>query len=255
MSERIQVLDDLGAEFARVGTETEERSSTRSSRRHAVAVAAALTILMGGSAYAVPATRGAVGSLADSLAGWVQGESEEAPGSPLKPGDNAPSWFSEDPADSRVIAKTDGVGLFMRRTTENGTPMLQFGLGRGLVVGGTLESWRQRLGQSAVVVLPGPAAFGPRDLLDEQGRFALLGVTARDVARLELHYSEGDPVVIKNGDGGFVLLADAWRPLRELIAYDGENRVRDRVDLTAYDMSRHCEREPGCPAEATSNQR
>ena len=265
MSERIQLLDDLGAEFARVTTEAESRSQARSglpqrllgrdSRTHTATVAAALTILLGGTAYAVPATRGTVDGLAASLAGWVQGDTEDAPGRVLRHGDNAPSWFSEDPVDSRLIAETDGVGLFMRRTTENGIPMLQFGLGQGLVIGGPLESWRQRMGKRAVVVLPGSAAFGPRDLLDEQGRFPLLGVTTRDVTRLELQYAKGAPLVADNGDGGFVLLADAWRPLRELIAYDETGQVRERIDLTDYDMSRHCDREPGCPPEATSSRR
>jgi hypothetical protein len=264
MRERIQLLDDLGAEFARVAAAAESRSRPGSglswrpgrsgSRARSLAVSTILVAVLGCMAYAVPVTRGAVDGIADSLAGWVLGDHDTAPGRAVAPGDAAPSWFDESPGDARVIAEADGVGLFVRRTEMDGNPTLQFGLGPGLVVGDTLEGWRHRLGERALVVLHGPAAFGPRDLLDDRGRHPLLGVTTRDVASVELQYAEGPPLVAENGDGGFVLLADAWRPLRELIAYDDTGRVRDRTDLTHYDMSYLCEREPGCPPGATPGQ-
>jgi hypothetical protein len=263
MTERIQLLDDLGVELARVAAAAESRARARSglprrllgsgSRARTLAIALALTVLLGGSAVAVPVTRAAVDGVAGSLAGWILGDDDAAPGRAVAPGDNAPSWFGEHPGDARVIAEADGVGLFVQRAERDGRSMLEFGLGPGLVVGDTLEGWRERLGERAVVVLHGPAAFGPRDLLDDRGRFPLLGVTTRDVTSVELEYAEGPPLVAENGDGGFVLLADAWRPLRELVAYDGTGRVRDRTDLTGYDMSYLCEREPGCPPGATSS--
>jgi hypothetical protein len=50
------------------------------------------------------------------------------------------------------------------------------------------------------------------------------------------------------GDSGFVLLADAWRPFRELIAYDGSGRELGRTDIRGDDMRYLCEKEPGvCP--------
>jgi hypothetical protein len=110
-------------------------------------------------------------------------------------------------------------------------------------------------GQHAVVVL-GPAPFGRRDFLDERGRFPLLGVTTRDVKRVELRYSEGPPLVGDTGDGGFVLLADAWRRPREPIAYDATGRVLERADMRGNDMRYLCEQEPAvCPPEASSSSR
>jgi hypothetical protein len=76
----------------------------------------------------------------------------------------------------------------------------------------------------------------------------LLGVTARSVKRLVLHYEDGPPLVETGVDGGFVLVVDAWRPLRELVAYDASGRELERVDVTYLDMRYYCDREPGCPA-------
>jgi hypothetical protein len=266
MTERIQLLDDLGAEFARVAAEAERMSGKRSARpgrpfrsglrSRTLAIALASAAVLGGGAYAVPATRTAVDGVADSFSGWVSGDRDQAPGRPLKPGDNVPSWFRED-GETRLIAKTEGVSLYVRRADTDEGPQLWFGLGEGIsrAMGGTLEDWRQLLGQHAVVVL-GPVPFGPRDVLDERGRFPLLGVTTRDVKRVELRYFEGPPLVGDNGDGGFVLLADAWRQPRELIAYDGTGRVVERADVSEPDMRYLCEKEPGvCPPAASSSSR
>lgn len=258
MSERIELLDDLGAEFARVAAEAEAGGRAHSRRRafrsgtraRALAVAAGALVLLGGTAWAVPATRGAVDGVAHSLAGWVQGDDSDAPGRAVAPGDAAPTWFDERSGDTRVLAEADGVGLFVRRSDSDRGPWLEFGIGSGMVVADTLDGWRGRLAGRAVVVLPGPAAFGRRDLLDERGRYALLGVTTRDVERVELRYAVGPPLTGPNGDGGFVLLADAWRRPSALVAYDGAGRERERIDLSRHDMSYLCEREPGCPSAA-----
>jgi hypothetical protein len=257
MSGRIQMLDDLGAEFSRVATEVESRGQDVSqprwqafrpgARARTLAVAFAVTALFAGTAFAVPATREAVSSVAGSLTGWVLGDDGDAPGRAVEPGDNAPAWFGQNSGDARMIAESEGVGLFVRRSGPEGDRVLQFGLGSGMIVGDSLEGWSQRLGERPVVVLPGPAAFGPQDLLDDQGRFPLLGVTTRDVTRLEVQYAEGPPLVRENGDGGFVLLVDAWRLPRELVSYDRAGRVLEHTDLSGHDMRYLCEREPGCP--------
>lgn len=263
MTERIQMLDDLGAEFARVAAQADRTSRKpymarrpfRSGlRARTLTIALGIVALFGG-AYAVPATRAAVESISNSFAAWVSGDSDKAPGRAVQPGDNVPAWFNQD-GEARLIAKTEGVGLYVRRVDSDEGPWLEFGLGEGIgmSMGDSLERWRQRLDQHAVFVL-GSALFGPRDVLDERGRFPLLGVTARDVTRVELRYSEGPPLVGDTGDGGFVLLADAWRPLRELVAYDGSGRVLERADVSDLDMRYLCEKEPVCPAAASSNSR
>jgi hypothetical protein len=125
MTERIQLLDDLGAEFARVAAEAERTSRKPSAlagrlfrsglRARTLAIALGVAVLLGGGAYAVPATRAAVDGIAESFAAWVSGDSDMAPGRAVEPGDNAPSWFSEDGGEARLIAKTDGLGLYVRR--------------------------------------------------------------------------------------------------------------------------------------------
>ena len=258
MTERIQLLDDLGAEFARVAAEAEQKGPRPSGRgtrilpsrvpaRMLVAgVGAAL--LLGGVAYAIPTTRVPIDGVADSFAAWVSGESDQAPGAPVEPADELPEWFTAH-GQARRIAKTEGVGLYVRTVDSDEGPWLEFGLGEGAAfsMGATLERWRERFARRKVLVL-GSALFGPQDVLDEHGRFPLLGITTRDVARVELRYANGPPLIGRVGDGGYVLLADAWRALTDLIAYDRSGRVLERIDVRSYDGRYLCEKEPGvCP--------
>jgi hypothetical protein len=248
MRERIHALDELGAEFARVTADAKTKPHVPTA-----AVAIGIAALLVGVTYSVPATRAAVDGVTESFASWVTGDSDDAPGRALESGDNVPSWFGED-GEVRLIAKTEGVGLYVRRTDSGDGPRLQFGLGEGvpLSVEAPLDWWRERLGHHSVAVL-GTAPVGHRDFIDDRGRVPLLGITTRDVERVELRYSEGAPSVGDTGDSGFVLMADAWQPPRELIAYDASGRVVDRVDMRgdAYDMRYLCDKEPGvCPAEA-----
>lgn len=260
MTERIKMLDEIGTELARVAVDAEREPRKPSAlaghllrpslRARMLAAGLAVVVLLGGGVYAVPVTRAAADSIVDSLAAWVSGDSGAAPGHAIEAGDNLPSWFYEE-GQARVIARTGGVGLYVRRSDTDQGPWLDFGLGKGLgvTVGDSLEKWRERFDQHAVFVL-GPTPFGPRNVLDERARFPLLGVTARDVERVELRYSEGPPLTGKTGDGGFVLLADAWRPLRELIAYDASGRVLERTDVSELDMRYLCEKDPVCPTQA-----
>lgn len=112
-----------------------------------------------------------------------------------------------------------------------------------------MESWRERLDRKTVHVL-GHAPFRARDPLDDLGRVPLFGVTARDVERVELRYAEGRPLESRVGDGGFVLLVDAWRPLAELIAYDAAGRILDRVDVSGHHLTYLCDKDPACPRGA-----
>jgi hypothetical protein len=253
----IQLLDDLGAEFARVASEYERaprrarlRSLTATPIR-GLAVALSALVLLGAGAYAVPPTRAAIDDLTSTFAGWVAGDEGPAPGRALRPDDDVPNWVT-DTDDVRVIAEAAGVKLYVtRKETEQSGTQLNFWLGEGLGMGDSIEGWRERFDEHAVVVL-GPALFGPRDVLDEQGRYPLLGVTARSVERLELRYREGPPLIRTGVDGGFVIIADAWRRHRELIAYDAAGRKLERVDLTYLDTRYLCDKEPTCPSPVSS---
>jgi hypothetical protein len=248
MSERIQLLDDLGAEFARVAA-----SAGRKSRRpRRLAIALGVAVLLGSGVAAVPEARTAVGGIADSFAAWVS-DGGEAPGRPLDPGEDMPAWASDyEGGEPRVIAEAEGLRLYVRRGESEEGPWLDVWLGEAQGMGGTLETWRQRLGGHAVVVL-GHTPFGRRDVLDERARFPLFGVTTRGVERVELRYSQGPPLIGDTGDGGFVLLVDAWRRPLEVVAHDGAGRVLGRADVSEPDLRYLCEKEPTvCPPDTSS---
>lgn len=257
MTERIRLLEELGESLARAvaGAEQSHTPSARVARRllagsrgRVVAAILATTLLLAGTAYAVPATRTALHDITDSLSAWVAGDEDSAPGRAVAPGDNTPAWLSERASSkTRVIAEAGGVGLFVTTyDTDRGT-MFAFSLGAGFTVDAGLEYWRRRLDQHTVVVLGYSILRGPRRIVDDQGRLPLFGVTTRDVDRVELRYVKGPPLVSANGDGGFVLLVDAWRPMREIVAYDATGRMLGRADVSRYDLRHECEKQPGCP--------
>jgi hypothetical protein len=239
----INLLEDLGAEFARVAARHPDRR--RRSPARALAIAASAVVLLGASAYAVPPTRAAIDDLASSFSGLFEGDEATSPGRALQPGDDAPDWVRE--SGGRLIAEKAGVGLYVTRVETNQGMVLNFALDEAVSVGNTIEGWRETFSNKAAIVL-GPTMLGPQDSLDEQGRIPLLGVTARSVERLVLHYVDDGPPLVETGvDGGFVLLVDAWRPLRELVAYDAAGRELERVDVRYLDLRYYCEKDTGCP--------
>lgn len=147
----------------------------------------------------------------------------------------------------RLIAEKAGVGLYVTRSETNQGMVLNFSLDEAIGIGNTIDGWRKTFADKAVLVL-GPTAIGRRDFLDESGRIPVLGVTARSVERLVLHYVDGGPPLEETGvDGGFVVFVDAWRPLRELAAYDAAGRELERLDVRYLDLRYYCEKDTGCP--------
>jgi hypothetical protein len=250
----IQLLDDLGAEFARLAAER-ERPPRRSRVRpftavpgRALAVALGSLVLLGAAAYAVPPTRAAIDNLTGSFAAWLAGDESTAPGRSVRPEDDAPDWVRE--GESRVIVAKHGVELYVTRSQTATDTHLSFGLGTAIRVTHTIEGWRERFDKHAAIVL-GPTTFRSQQdqrWLDQEGRFLLMGLTARSVERVELRYEQGPPLVETGLDGGFILLADAGRRLRELVAYDAAGQELERVDLSYIDTRTFCELEPTCPS-------
>lgn len=261
MNEPIQLLDDLGAEFDRVAAVAERTSqrpaaarlSRYGARARTVPITLVVTALLASTAYAVPATRAAVGGIADSLTAWVSGDSDNAPGRAVEPGDNVPAWFNSREGEARMIAETAGLGLYVRRVDSDRGPWLEVWLGEGRGMGGTLESWRERLGQHALVVL-GYTPFGRRDVLDGSGRVPLYGLATPDVKRVEIRYADSTLLAGPAGDGGFVLLVDAWRPLNEITSYDRSGHVLEQTDISKMDLRYLCDKDPGaCPPDVPPN--
>lgn len=266
MSERIELLDELGVELARVAGRAERQPSARSALRRlrrprrprALAVAVGIVAVLAGAAFAVPQARTAVGGVAGSFTAWVLGDDGAAPGRALRPGDDVPRRFRALAGDAhpllrtmagaepRVLAQAEGVALYARRGTSDQGPTLHFSLGEALGWGGPVASMLERLDRNAVVIL-GHTPFGRRKLLDERGRVPLFGLTAPQVERVELRYAAGPPLAGDARGGGFVLLVDAWRPLRELVAYDAAGHVVQRRDVSRRNLRHLCERHPSCP--------
>jgi hypothetical protein len=247
----IQLLDDLGAEFARVAADrarprrwSRVRSFTAAPGR-ALAIAFSVLVLLGAAAYAVPPTRDAIDNLTGTFAGWLAGDESAAPGRALRPEDEAPDWVRE--GGGRVIVAKHGVELYVIRSETGKGTYLRFALGNAIAIGNTIDGWRAQFDKHAAIVL-GPTPFeslGQR-WLDERGRFPLLGVTARSVERVELRYEQGPPLVESGLDGGFILLADAGRRLHELVAYDAAGQELERVDLGYLDTRDFCKLDPTC---------
>jgi hypothetical protein len=236
----VRMLDELGAEFARVAALPEARRSRRpAKRRGAVALALVAALLVSGVAYAVPATRAAI----EDVAGWLAGDDGAAPGRAVRPDDDAPSWVREH--GGRLIAESGGVGLYVTRTESQDGTQLNFSLGKGIGLGDSLEGWREQFDEHAIVVL-GPASVRGEPW-DRRGRFPVLGLTARSVERVELRYDRGPPLAAGGLQGGFVLMADARRALREIVAYDAAGRELERTDVGHIDMRSVCRDVRGCP--------
>jgi hypothetical protein len=202
----------------------------RTTRRPGPLVLALLAaMLLSGGAYAVPATRAAIDDISGLFGAWVSGDEDQAPGRPLRAEDEAPSWVRDQ--GGRLIAKTDGVPLYVTRTASGDGTLLGFSLGgegTSISVSDTIEGWHRRFDEHAVEVL----GTLPARPTDEGKRFPLLGVTARSVDRVELHYASGPPLVANGVDGGFVLMADAARPLREIVVYTPGGQELERTDVS-----------------------
>jgi hypothetical protein len=224
---RLEATDD---EVARVIKRAREARFTRRTGTLIAAVLAAL-VLLAGSAYAVPATRHVIDDVAGTFTGWAAGNDDGAPGRPLAADDDAPSWVRSE--GGRLIAKTDGVPLYVTRAKSNEGTVLSFSLGgesAPISISGsnTIEGWRKTFRDHAVVVLGGlPPDEGSK-------RFPLFGVTARSVERVELRYASGPPLVADGINGGFVLMADATRPLREIVVYSADGHELDRADASTF---------------------
>jgi hypothetical protein len=218
----IRMLDELGAEFASVAA-----SRRRRPRRRLLAAALTALLVLG----AVPATRAGI----DTITDWVAG----SPGRDLRPGEDAPQWVLD--GKGRLIAEKEGAGLYVIRHGD----YLDFAVGSGFGEGDTIDGWSHQFADHKLIVL-GAGSFDGRTW-DSEGRFALMGLTARSVDRLELRYASGPPLVERGVQGGFVLLADARRPLRELVAFDRTGHELERKDVSYIDLSRICRDERGCP--------
>ena len=214
----IRMLEELGAEFERV-------TAVKRRRRRWPIVGLVLVI----GIAAAPPTRAGI----DELAGWLDG------GRPAAPGEHVPIGMLD--ASTRVLAESEGAKLYMSREGDYINVMVGDGFGEGADV----KSWSERFAQHAVIIM-GPASVDGQPW-DARGRFPLMGLTSREVTRVEVVFGSGAPDHGRSDTGGFVVWVDARRPLREVVGYDASGRVVERASARHIDLSRVCRDARGCP--------
>lgn len=226
-----EVLDTLQLDDRR-----QTRRVGRAFKRGAVAVG--VTLVFASSAYALPATRGALQDAYGTVTGWVAGG--DGPGRALEPDADAPAWVTATEGERRVVAENGPAKLYAIKTGDT----VEFALGGAVGLQDSVDGWRRQLAGQPIVSL-GPGSIDGRPL-DEQGRRPLFGLVADDVKRIELRYDGGQPSVQSGLDGGYVLLADAHRLPRYLVGFDAADREIARLDVRDLQL-RVCTDPAGCP--------
>lgn len=237
-------LEPTDAEVQRALATTRPHTAPRRQLVPRLAIAAVAAAVLGSGLYAVPVTRAAVDDAYGTLSGWISGD-DDAPGQPISANDQTPDWVTALEGEKRLIAGKNGANVYAIRDGNQLT--ISFGAGTGLST--TVDDWRKRFGTDRIVVLglgtfPG-AAEGGRPL-DSRNRRALMGLTAKDVARVELTYDTGRATVEDDVAGGFVLLADATRRPRALSAFAADGHLVERRSVRNLDL-RVCSDGRGCP--------
>jgi hypothetical protein len=222
--------EQIDAQAERDARRDRDRGAWRSWRprlllEHAPAqvVTAVAVVALIAATYAVPITRAAVGDVYDSLAGWVSGNDDAAPGTPVGADDSVPSWVAAEDGEKRVLAEADGERLYVIRDGRKLTLALNdFGQS------GTVDSFRRGLsGQRIQLVSPGHfVADGHHD------RRALFGLVSSTVTRIRYTYADGGPSqTADNLSGAFGIVVDANRKPSALLGYDAAGNVVARVSL------------------------
>jgi hypothetical protein len=222
----VRDLEPTDAEVAEVLARAGDRRRRRAKlppttawRRIALPALTVIALVISGY-VAVPPLRAALDDAAGTFADYLAGDDAQAPGRALRPGESAAHGFRPG-SEPRVIAEADGYQLQFVRAEDG---MIDFDLGQtGVGFGFALDELRGH----AVYVL-GPGAM---ENADEHGHVPLFGLTAPQVAAVELTYSSGPPLRIDGIKGGFVLLADPARDPEEVLGYDAGGVELERVSL------------------------
>jgi hypothetical protein len=190
----------------------------RSRRRWGVPVALFATLAVGAVAMA------ASGQFGDTLAGYFDGD--DPPGRPLESSDSPPDWLVEDGrTGQRMLASADGYELYLVREPSGA---YGFALGDSVGISDTAAGWERQFENNAVVIL------GPGTSPDRSGRVPLYGVTAGNVAEVEIQYQSGPASTAPAQRGGFVLMIEPAREPTELVALDRAGQPLQAVDARRF---------------------
>jgi hypothetical protein len=128
------------------------------------------------------------------------------------------NWLgTAQPGSARVIARTGDERLVAYRDRSSGAPCFSYGR-HAAECGGTIGFWESRFTNDAV------APLAITRTARQPGRVALWGITAQDVARVEVRYAAGGAVGAR-GVNGFVVIVDPARRPRELVARSADGQL------------------------------
>ena len=174
---------------------------------------------------AVPPVRGALGDLGSSLGDYLDGD--DPPGRALQSSDSPPAWLVADgQSGQRVIASSGPYSLYL--ANEDGT--YNFGLDDSVAIGDSAAGWERQFANDSVVVL------GPGGRADEDVDVPLYGVTAGDVAEVEIRYADGSTTTAPASTGGFVLMLDPTKSPTDLVASAPDGTSIQTIDARRFDL-------------------
>jgi hypothetical protein len=189
--------------------------------RPVLVVLAILAVL---TAVAVPPVRAALNDLGNTLVDFFDGDN--LPGRPLENSDNAPAWLeAEGLTGQRVLASSSVYSLYL--VHESGGNF-GFGLDGSVAISDTAAGWESQFADNSMVIL----GTGTRP--DDQGRVPLYGVTAGNVANVELLYEDGSTRTAAAEAGGFVLMLDRARGPAKLVALDPNGAQLQVIDAHRF---------------------
>lgn len=218
----------LGDEFARATRAQAQAHHTGRSLRDRLgrvrAAVAALVIAVVVAAVAVAPVRGALGDLGDTIAGIF--DPDDPPGRAIEASDSPPDWLvAEGQTGQRVLASSGPYSLYLVREAGGN---YGFALDESVGISDTRAGWERQFADNAIVIL------GPGTRPDDEGRVPLYGLTAGNVATVELRYEDESSTSAPADTGGFVLMLDQRHSPVELVALDGAGRVLQTLDAHRF---------------------
>jgi hypothetical protein len=199
-----------------------DKSPGRSRGKLAAAlVAAAMAV----GVLAVSPVGAAVADLSSTFYDYLSGNTSEGqPGTDASGDPNAPPWL-EDQRDQRLLAADGGYRLYVGRQA-NGD--ITFSLDKNATITDDPSSWKDQFAENFIVTF-GVVATRIED--EDSDTVPIYGVSASDVANVEVHYEVGPPTRSSASDGGFVVPVETNRRPTELVAISAEGQQLQAVDL------------------------
>lgn len=241
---RARLQREIDRELARGTSAVTRRLGLRLPR---AMTALAATVLLAG-AYAAPMTHGAIDSVFNSFSSWFSGDDDAAPGRPLTPRDDAPSWVVAADGQKRVLAQAGGDQLVAVRNGDKLTLALaDFG------ESGTIADLGRSV-ESSGIHLVGPGRF----ISAQHDRRSLFGLTSQAVRSIRFSYADGGHVSATGLDGAFGIVIDTNRRPLSITGYDRAGTAIARLGFSSDPRRvspgvllgdfRYCPGIRGCPA-------